>query len=228
MMMRIIVWLSPLLLLGGWVQGATADGSLAAMRAKHEAAIAQLELRSGVDKDKLDASYLKALAGLKKSYQDAGSLEHLLIVNAEIASIEEAGKPADQKAESDKALAGLRKKFVEANRSLSLSTKNKRLEALRQYGVALTEAKTSLTQSNQLDEAVKVEAERKKVAGEFKRLKATAAKPIAKAVVGEEAFDLPVNKQWPYSTPVKKGETLKITASGRWKVLPRGEVERAG
>ncbi len=36
-------------------------------------------------------------------------------------------------------------------------------------------------------------------------------------------FDLAVNKQWPYSVDIKRGEQIHIKASGFWRIIRNGK-----
>ena len=45
---------------------------------------------------------------------------------------------------------------------------------------------------------------------------------------GPEKIAISVTELWPFSRPVRKGQKLKITASGRWRIMPKGKWHGPG
>lgn len=55
------------------------------------------------------------------------------------------------------------------------------------------------------------------------------AKPgTATARAQPEKIAISVKEPWPVSRPVRKGQKLKITASGRWRIMPKGKWHGPG
>ena len=210
-------------------RGEAAD-QLATLRDAHTSASAALELSSKVKKEKLDRAYLDALGELQEKYRDAANLDLLVPVKEEAERFSKnTWIHASNKAVGHAPLLQLQNTYVASYTKLRAEVKVKRLELLRGYGVKLTGLKDTLTKANQIDEAVAVEQERKKIAAAFTRLsKGDAPKVTSPAVLGEDEIDLPVNKQWPYRTEIKRGETIHIKASGYWRVLRKGKKRGPG
>jgi len=48
-------------------------------------------------------------------------------------------------------------------------------------------------------------------------------KPAATAVETPERTAISVKEPWPFSRPVRRGQKLRITATGRWRIMPKGK-----